>query len=369
MKNFEAASPSFRESLAARRKTIKPKTVHASQEELVRVGALPGGGALPLVVQPSFREVNLTEWAANNRAFIEESLREHGGILFRGFDTRDHVGFDSFLQSIALPKMHYMEGATPRTELRDKVYTSTEYPAEQHIALHNELNYVITWPRKIFFFCVTPAASGGQTPIANVHNLYQRLSPETAARFEEKGWMLVRNFGDGLSLPWQTTFRLQTRDELEDYCRAARISCEWKDENRVRTRQVRPAVRRHPATGQKLWFNHVAFWHVSSLDPLVREMFLAEFDQEDLPYNTYYGDGSPIEDSVVEEIRRAYREETVAFLWQRGDLLMLDNMLVAHGRYPYAGERKILTSMGEPFSDQESWSWSRRDSRLVLHPA
>ena len=163
--------------------------------------------------------------------------------------------------------------------------------------------------------------------------------------------MLVRNFGDGLGLKWETSFRVGTRAELEAYCRRSHISYEWKGEGQLRTRQVRPAVRRHPRTGEEVWFNHVAFWHVSSLPQGVREMFLREFEVEDLPYNTYYGDGGVIEDGVAEEIRAAYDAETVAFRWERGDLLVLDNMLAAHGRRPYTGGRKVFVAMGEPYSD------------------
>jgi alpha-ketoglutarate-dependent taurine dioxygenase len=273
-----------------------------------------------------------------------------GGILFRGFGLSDHFDFDRFLNAIKLPRMHYMEGATPRTELREKVYTSTEYPSDQYIALHNELNYVVTWPMKIFFFCVQAAETGGETPIADVRKVYERLDSRIRERFKEKGWMLVRNFGEHMSLPWQTSFRISDKAELEAYCQRSRIQCEWNGD-RLRTRQTRPAVRQHPLTGEWVWFNHVAFWHVSSLDQTVRQMFLKEYDQDDLPYNTYYGDGSHIDDAVVEDVREAYREETVTFQWQQGDLIMLDNMLVAHGRYPFTGPRKILTAMGEPCHD------------------
>jgi alpha-ketoglutarate-dependent taurine dioxygenase len=75
--------------------------------------------------------------------------------------------------------------------------------------------------------------------------------------------------------------------------------------------------------------------------------------EADLPYNTYYGDGSQIEDAVVEEIREAYRQETVYFPWQVGDLLLLDNMLIAHGRNSYTGARRILAAMGEAYSRPE----------------
>src|SRR6185295_14100684 len=95
----------------------------------------------------------------------------------------------------------------------------------------------------------------------------------------------------------------------------------------------------HPNTGEEVWFNHAAFFHVSTLDPIVRDVLLETIGEENLPNNTYYGDGSPIESSVLEEIRAAYAQEIVAFPWQEGDILMLDNMLVAHGRSPYSGPR------------------------------
>src|SRR5205085_5964516 len=145
MKNLEP-SAGLRSAWAARRRALTPKTITMSQEEMVKAESLPGGGLLPLVVEPNFGGVDLAQWAANSRDFIARSLLKHGGLLLRGFGLKDHEDFDHFLSAIELPRMHYMEGATPRTELREKVYTSTEYPSDQTIALHNELNYVITWP-------------------------------------------------------------------------------------------------------------------------------------------------------------------------------------------------------------------------------
>jgi len=334
-------------------KNISRQPISISHKGLIKTSYLESnkGQALPLIVEPQLDGINLSSWAGNNLKFIETGLLKHGGILFRGFDISTQSSLEKFLISIDVRLMNYMEGATPRVQLSDKIYTSTEYPADQTIALHNELNYVVTWPMKIFFSCAVPAPEGGETPIADVRRVYERLDRKIIEKFTEKGWMLVRNFGDGLSLPWQVSFRMNERAELERYCEASRIECEWKDENHVRTRQVRPAVRKHPKTGEMVWFNHVAFWHISSLREEVRELFVAQYGREELPYNTYYGDGTEIEDGVVEEIREAYDEETVLYRWEKGDLLMLDNMLVAHGRRPYSGPRVILASMGEPYSD------------------
>ena len=350
MKNGEVGTIN-KQSWVEKRKALKPKAINVSHAEVVKIDRLPGGQLLPLVVQPNYPEVSLTEWAKKNKEVINRELLSTGGILFRGFDVSNPEALEAFLAAVELPRMYYMEGSTPRTELGKHVYTSTEYPPEHSIALHNELNYVMTWPMRILFCCGQPSETQGETPIADVRRVWRRLSEPVRRAFAERGWMLVRNFGDGLSLKWETTFRTSERAELESYCRRSHISYEWKGEGRLRTRQVRPAVRRHPRTGEEVWFNHVAFWHVSSLPQDVREMFLREFEVEDLPYNTYYGDGGVIEDEVAAEIRAAYDAETVAFRWERGDLLVLDNMLAAHGRRPYTGGRKVFVAMGEPYSD------------------
>ncbi|HEX8119522.1 MAG TPA: TauD/TfdA family dioxygenase, partial [Pyrinomonadaceae bacterium] len=216
--------------------------------------------------------------------------------------------------------------------------------------LHNENSYQQSWPMKLFFYCSVAAPQGGETPIADVRRVYERLSPALRQRFAEKGWMYVRNFGEHFGLPWQTVFQTSDRAQVEDYCRANGIAVEWRDGDRLKTRAVRPAVAAHPRTGETVWFNHATFFHVTTLAPTVREVFLSTFKEEDLPTNTYYGDGTPIEEAALEELRGAYGEETVTFPWREGDILLLDNMLAAHGRAPYSGPREILVGMTEPVS-------------------
>jgi alpha-ketoglutarate-dependent taurine dioxygenase len=110
---------------------------------------------------------------------------------------------------------------------------------------------------------------------------------------------------------------------------------------------VHEALARHPKTAEELWFNQAHSFHVSALAPEVRQSLLSLFKEDDLPSNAFYGDGSRIEDSVIKEICHVYREAAVCFAWQKGDLLMVDNMLVAHGRAPFTGPRRILVAMAE----------------------
>lgn len=351
MTTEDSQGQSIKQRWSSRRKDIKPRAITSSQD-LIRFTQV-NAQTLPLVVEPSYKHVDLMEWVRNNAELLEAKLLEYGGLLFRGFGLSTQAHFEQFLKALAVPLMHYMEGATPRTELGDRIYTSTEFPPDRTISIHNELCYVTTWPMKIFFYCVKPADRGGETPIGDVRKVFKRIRPETMSRFKEQGWMLLRNFGDGFGLPWQKSYHVADKAALEDYFRGAKVSFEWRGADHLRTRQVRPAIATHPKTGETVWFNHIGFWHLSSLGSDLRERFLEEFTEQGLPFNTYYGDGSPIEDSVIDELRQAYDAETVACPWQAGDLLMLDNMLVAHGRNPFAGTRRVLTAMGEPFTRGE----------------
>jgi alpha-ketoglutarate-dependent taurine dioxygenase len=216
--------------------------------------------------------------------------------------------------------------------------------------MHNEMAYTNSWPLKIWFLCLKAAEQQGETPIADSRQIYNRLNPALRERFAEKKVMYVRNYGTGIDLPWQNVFQTDDKAEVEDYCRQNGIEFEWKADDGLRTRQVCQAVAMHPKTGEMLWFNQAHLFHASSLKPEIYESLISTFKEEDYPRNTYYGDGSPIEPAALAEIRAIYEAEAVIFPWQEGDVLMLDNMLVAHGRQPFTGSRKIVVGMAEPYS-------------------
>lgn len=320
------------------------------QSDLVTSRPLRQGGNLPLLVEPTVAEVNLAEWASINKEFIDSRLSYHGGILFRGFKLRTVNDFEIALQTLGSDLIEYSYASTPRTHVSGNVYTSTEYPPDQTIPLHNEMAYARNWPMKIFFFCAQPAEEGGETPIADSRKVYERIDQNVRKRFQERGVLYVRNYGDGLDLSWQKAFQTNSESEVENYCRNAGIEYEWKENDRLRTRQVCQAVATHPKTGEPVWFNQAHLFHVSNLQAEVRAELLDEFCEQDLPRNAYYGDGVPIDSSALEEVREAYRQEAIIFKWEKGDLLMLDNMLAAHGRLPFTGPRTILVGMSEPLA-------------------
>jgi alpha-ketoglutarate-dependent taurine dioxygenase len=324
------------------------KAIKLSAQELVRQSRLGDQPGLPLVLEPNLPDLDLVAYAAGNRGTFTELLSTHGAILCRGFDLASAEQFQRLISEISSGPLEYTERSSPRSQVSGKIYTSTDYPPELPIFLHNEQSYNWIFPRQIAFCCLLPAEQGGATPLADCRRVYERLPPAVREKLMRLGYAYVRNFGEGIGLSWQETFRTTDRHTVEEYCSRHRITTEWREDGRLRTRQVRPVAADHPLTGQRTWFNHLTFFHVSTLVPEVRDAIQEEFEEADLPNNTYYGDGSAIEPEVLEVLRAAYAAETVTFPWRQGDVLLLDNMLTAHGRQSYQGARKVVVGMADP---------------------
>ncbi|WP_036486323.1 non-ribosomal peptide synthetase [Myxosarcina sp. GI1] len=327
-------------------KRIKPKAVTIAQQELITTSYLQPKQHLPLVIQPNNNDIDLADWACNHREYLENNLLQHGAILFRGFQTDTVSKFERVASAIC-PQLFANYGDLPREGKSEKVYKSTPYPSDRAILFHNESSHLHQYPLKIWFFCVQPAQQGGETPIVDCHRVYQLLNPKLRSHLENQQLMYVRNYIEGLDVSWQDFFHTSDKNLVEQYCRESETEFEWLPNNGLRTRKVRPAISPHPKTGKSLFFNQVQLHHISYLEPEVRNSLLSTFGEANLPRNVYYSDGASIEDSVMAEINAAYQQAQVSFPWQQGDILMLDNMRVAHARNSYTGDRKIAVAMGE----------------------
>jgi len=345
----------LKESRLSKFKQFTPKPVSLEPETLVKMSMLQPEQSLPLLIEPAFASVDLVEWVKNNRDLAEGKLLEHGALLFRGFNIKSVPQFEGVAQSLC-SSLFGDYGDLPREGVSGKVYGSTPYPPEQIILFHNESSHMQRWPLKIFFFCVQAAQEGGETPLVDCRKLYQLLDPEIRELFARKNLMYVRNFTGDLDVSWQHFFKTSDRAAVEKHCRDSSISFTWKSGDRLRISQLRPAVMSHPKTGEQVFFNQIQLHHIMCLDPVVRASLLSLFSVEDLPRHVYFGDHSTIEAAVVDTVRELSWNAAVKFRWQEGDILVVDNMLAAHARLPYAGARKIVVAMGEMISEANNGS-------------
>ncbi|MEM9338701.1 MAG: TauD/TfdA family dioxygenase [Bacteroidota bacterium] len=289
------------------------------------------------------------EWANENKEEVKAFVEKTGVLLIRGFKNIDENDFGSILSLLFGGELiDYAYRSTPRTELKNNVYTATEYHHSEWIPQHNEKAYSNKWPTRIGLVCKVKADKMGNTPISDSRIAYNEIPAEIREEFERKNVMYVRNYSD-IDLPWKEVFQTESKDEVEAFCKKNNILAEWTP-NGLRTKQINKASLVHPFTKEKLWFNQAHLFHVSNLDSELREGLIAVLGEENLPRNTYFGDGTPIDPAALDVIRGVYEKTKVSFDWLENDLLLLDNMLYTHGREPFEGKRKVLVGMANEYS-------------------
>jgi len=303
---------------------------------------------LPLVVEAeNNRSLQaLNDSAASNEEFLRAALLRYGALLFRGFEVRSADEFREFVQKFSGREFfNYAGGAAPRFALQKNVYNSTEYPPSLALELHNELSYSKIFPRHLYFFCQTAPVSGGETTLGDSRRILRKIHPQIARLFKTRRVLYERHLKaeKGAGYSWQEAFETDDRRAVEDICGQTGSDFEWLPNNVLRLRQIRPATATHPETGEEVWFNQAHGFHQSALDAETLDAFRAAGEKPRL--NSYFGDGSPICAFVLEDVRRVLREETIPHRWQASDILVLDNILTAHGRLPFSGARKIVLAM------------------------
>ncbi|SMF41815.1 Taurine dioxygenase, alpha-ketoglutarate-dependent [Tistlia consotensis] len=295
-------------------------------------------------------------WAADHAAELEALADRAGVLLIRGFRIDGPAAFRAVCAAIRPDLRTYAGGDSPRSGVADRVYTSTEYPQELEVLLHNELSYAGWSPDRLFFGCLLPAATGGETQIADGRAVYRALPAGLRERFETRGIAYLQHLWDaegppGIGKSWQETFETGERAEAERYLAGAGMDWDWTDFG-LRTRARRPAVRRHAVAGESCWHNQADQWHraLASVKVSIGAREDPRFDpatagEASLGNHVTYGDGGEIDPADLETVRAVSRACEVTFPWQAGDVMLLDNVLAMHGRKPFTGPRRVLVAM------------------------
>lgn len=309
---------------------------------------------LPLVVEAaenydqnvSFE--SLIETSAAQREFLQNKLLEHGALLFRGYSVDTPEKFEQFVRSFSGKKLlNYIGGASPRIKLGGGVYTSTEYASQYMLSLHNELSYSDKFPEHVYFCCLTASQTGGETPLADSRRVLKNIDPEIVEKFKKRKIRYDRNLygSSGTGFSWQDAFETEDKSIVENYLIRANVNFTWRNDGGLRLSQIRPATTTHYVTGEEVWFNQAEGFHPSALDPETYQSLISMLSEDEFRLNACFADGGAFDVSTLEHIREVNKKEMALFPWREGDILILDNLLTAHGRMPFTGNRKITLAM------------------------
>jgi alpha-ketoglutarate-dependent taurine dioxygenase len=289
---------------------------------------------------------NAARWAAEHRDAVRAAVVEHGSLLVRGLRLHDVAEIEAVFRGLGR-LMTEKEAFAARRSYSHGVYSSSTWPANQPMCMHHELSYLLEFPSLMLFACLTAPTDGGATTVADSPTVLRGLPTELIERLERVGWLLIRNYNNDIGSSIVEAFGTDDRRAVESYCRANAIKFEWRPDGALRTWQRRSAVVHHPRTGQRCWFNQVAFLNEWTMDPEVREYLVDIYGEDGLPFTTRFGDGDAIGADVVQLINEVYEAHTAREGWQAGDLMLVDNVRTAHGKEAFEGPREVVVAMAD----------------------
>lgn len=318
-----------------------------------------------MVVTPDLSTIaDALEWLRSVDGKLSNATRAHGVLYLRGLPVRDVQDFGAVRDQLIPRRTPYREKATPRHSYGDDVFSSTDLPPAQSIRMHNENSYTLDFPGTLLFCCLSAPEEGGATLVADCRAVLREIPEHLVRRMRSSGWALRRNYSDLVSLEWRTAFAADRSAQVEAYCAENLIATRWSGDD-LSTSQIRAGVITHPHTGDEVWFNHMAFWNSLSLDEEVRESLVDEFGADGLPFETCFGDGTPVTEEDLAAIDAAYTGATMRRSWQPGDVMVVDNILAAHGREPFRGDRRIVVAMGDPVSVRDCRPTVPAEARFI----
>lgn len=320
----------------------------------------PYPGSPPLWIEPADETLRTdmaaaATWMADNHDAIEGALLLFGAIVWRGFPVTGTDEFLTLMEGFETYAQGYAGGTSNRKVIKGNAMEATRTPPEVYIQLHQEMSYMPSNPRALAFFCKQSPDEGGETVICDMRAFLEELPEDLRRKFEEQDAVYVRNLrsqdvDDWRARPelrhgsWQYWFDSDDREVISAQLDERDTQYSWNEDGSLTFWNSTPAVIVHPKTGDKLYFNQLnsQIQNAGNLGEERYKLLLDSYgDHTPWPFSVRFGNGDPVTDEDYQILRQTLEARKIAFTWQPGDVMLLDNKLTAHGRHPYRGERDV----------------------------
>jgi alpha-ketoglutarate-dependent taurine dioxygenase len=328
--------------------------------------AIKTGTTLPLFIEPVDPRLtddirSAADWVAEHRRELDNILLTHGAYVLRHFPVVDTTSFDTIIGGYDSADMDYSGGATLRGTVQGRIYEATRVPAEMRLPLHQEMSYLPHWPGRLAFYCHVAATTGGETIIGDMRATGAAIPPKFYDAVAECGVLYRRNFRDesvtrhpaldAIHRTWQDAFLTDDKAVAGAGCTSMGLEYQWNDDGSLTTAFRTAGVIEHPATGERVWFNQIPAQTMRTktertYGPAIKALLDEWYPSgHPRPNETWFGDGGEIDPADIDAVYDALDAVTVAFPWRAGDVMVLDNVLTAHGRNPYTGQRDVQVAL------------------------
>ena len=285
---------------------------------------------------------------------VKQWLDEYGVLVFRGF-ANDADAFKTFTDQYTYEFSTYQGGGfrfgmfnRESVDSTETILTVTGHTQGFSIPLHGEMYYLKHRPSILWFYCDNPPRKGGATTVCDGVQIFNNLSPQTQSFFESNSIQYIRYLSDG---DWQTAFQTDDIDEMQRFCAAndTQVTINPEDGS-VSTSFTTSALNRTSGTEKKSFINNilnifVAEWAFNS--GWVKQNLGSDVGSQ-CPMVVRVGEGTPLPSEIYQEVTETAERLTVNMDWQKGDILMVDNTRVMHGRRETNdSDRSIFVRMGE----------------------
>lgn len=302
-------------------------------------------GPFPAIYGTSGQAENqeVFDWTSLNKQTILSQLAKDGAVLFRGFPLTTAQDFDAFITALDLPVFTYEESLSNavRVSVTERVFTANEAPANVSIYMHHEMAQTPVFPSKLFFFCEKAAEKAGETPLCRSDILWQEISqklPTFAANCRKKGVKYTNympgedDAASGQGRSWRSTLDVNTKEEAEAKLSRLRYQWVWQEDGALEVQTAALAAVKTLTDGTEVFFN---------------QLIAAFLGWKNGAKAIHFGDDSPIAEQDMQRVCELADSLTFDMPWQAGDLVLIDNFRVMHGRRPFEGARRILASLAE----------------------
>jgi len=317
-------------------------------------------GAPPLFVEAipgAFDTVESSlDWVRSNEDLLNSLVLDYGVVVLRGFGFRKPEDFNQF--ALLWPKWvgGYIGGASPRSSVVGIVLEATRLDPKFTIGLHQEMSYLPRYPSKIAFFGNRIADEGGATTIGDMVEVSRQVPAELAAKIQKYGVRCVRNYGpkgDGLGVahhiddkPWNVGLGTDDKEEAEAICASMGIEPYWNEDGSLTVVTVTPGYNRHTKTGELIYHSNI-HTHARANADFGTDNPIWDEARKHQKFHTGYLLGNGEELSVEEQqlLEGLCDAAVKRWQWQQGDIMLLDNLQIAHGRDPFKGNRDTLVTL------------------------